>query len=99
ARLCKIRHSPKLVIDTLEEYDSAAGGTINVDVKSHDQMMLSWGKSGVTGDVDADDDALIDFYIIPDLQPNHGVGAADGLSDFDHNEGTAVRTAADGHKI
>ena len=87
-----IKHSPKLVIDGLNEYDSVVGGAINVDVKSYDQIMISWGKSGINGAVDVDDDAIMDFYIIPD-------NLGDGLSDYDHNGATAVRTAANGHKI
>ncbi len=87
-----IKHSPKLVIDGLDEYDSTPGGTVNVDVKSLDQIMISWGKSGINGATDVDDDAIIDFYIIPDA-------AADGLSDYEHNQAATVRTAVNGHKI
>jgi len=92
-----MKHSPKLVLDPLSEYETVAGGTYDINVSTVDQIMLSWGKTGTAGDVDADDDAIIDFYIIPDNLTTAGV--IDAGLDFANDDATGVRTAANGHKI
>lgn len=82
-----IKHSPRLQIDSMSEYDSDTGTPgIQIDVQNHDQLMISWGKSGTNGDIDTDDNAVIDFYLVLD------VTGANMLSDYAHNEATDIRT-------
>lgn len=75
-----IKHSPNLTIDALDEYDGSVAAGVQVDVKSIDTMMLSWGKTGVNGALDYDDSAVISFYIHKDTNT---------VSDYDHRGYTA----------
>ncbi len=80
-----IKHSPSLVIDVLNEYDSdAVTPQIDIETAEHDVIMLSWGKRGVNGDSDIDDSAVIEFYIAHD---------ADNLSDYASSDATGLRAA------
>ena len=78
--VANVKHSPQLTIDTLDEYDNDTGTAgYQINIQDHDTIMMSWGKtSGVAGDNDYDDSAVIEFYIAADEDPNT-------LSDYSYN--------------
>ena len=89
-----IRHSPALTIDVLTEYntgvDEDANADVTIDPADTDVIMISWGKSGIGGDVDLDDSATIEFYIDYDTDQN-------GTADYGNevaNEADNIRAAA-----
>lgn len=86
AETIAIKHSPSLTIESLAEYDSPAGGVVNIETASYDTIMLTWGKQGVSGDSDIDDSAVIEFYIAHD---------ADANSDYASSGATTLRAAVD----
>jgi flagellar hook assembly protein FlgD len=86
-----IKHSPNLTLDVLTEYDLATdpGNTADVTISADlsDVIMLSWSKSGIDGDKDIDDSALIEFYIDFDT-------GADGNADYGSTDAATIRTAS-----
>jgi len=86
-------HSPKLIIDALTEYntesrDTNSDANVTIDTASMDVIMLNWAKSGISGDSDIDDEAVIEFYIDQD--------DGDGLADYASDDGTTLRSDATG---
>ncbi|MFC1650418.1 T9SS type A sorting domain-containing protein [Candidatus Latescibacterota bacterium] len=80
----EIKNSPKLQLDVLDEYDSDQGGDdIDINVDEHDVIMISWAKNGAGGDLDIDDSAQIELYIVDDDPANitYGSGDATALRD------------------
>ncbi len=89
--LVTVKHSPNMTIDALTEYNKGTdllnGADVTIDASQTDVVMLSWGKTGVGGDVDIDDSATIEFYIDYD-------DAQNGTADYTHNAGATLRTDA-----
>lgn len=77
-----IKHSPDFEFDAWTEYDTDLAGPITdieLNIASHDKLVISWGKTGIDGDKDIDDSCLISFYIVhdtDDLSPYHNADAA-----------------------
>ena len=86
-----VKHSPNLTLDVLTEYnlgsDTGANADVTVAADLSDVIMLSWSKSGIDGDKDIDDSALIEFYIDYDT-------GADGNADYGSTDAATIRTAA-----
>jgi hypothetical protein len=85
-----IKHSPNLVFDTLVEYDLGTNtdgdaNAVAIDPSQSDVIMISWGKNGITGDMDIDDAAIIELYI--DYDDN-------AVADYGSTDASAIRTAA-----
>lgn len=80
-----VMHSPVMTIDGLTEYDSNGAAGYQINVQDHDSIMLSWGKSGVFGDNDYDDSAVIEFYIDYDTNT---------IADYSHDQATTLRQDA-----
>ncbi len=89
--LTYIKNSPRLKLDVLTEYDSDVTGDIDINVQDHDQIMISWAKSGVGGDIDIDDSATISLYINNETDNPAFVW---NLSDYGHDSAVALRAAA-----
>ncbi|MBN1290577.1 MAG: hypothetical protein JXB48_01975, partial [Candidatus Latescibacteria bacterium] len=86
-----IKHSPNLTLDVLTEYnlgaDTGNNADVTVDPSQSDVIMMSWGKSGVNGDIDIDDSATIEFYIDYDTDQN-------GTADYGSTDAATIRTAS-----
>jgi len=84
-----IKNSPRLRLDVLDEYDSNTGdGDIDINVQDHDQIMISWAKSGVSGDVDIDNSATIELYINNETD---NANQAWPLCDYGHDKAQDLR--------
>jgi hypothetical protein len=81
-----VNNSPKLLFDALTEYDTNGAAGIQVDVARQDVIMVSWGKSGINGDKDLDDSALIELYAVRDDTP--------ATPTYDYSEAALIRAAA-----
>ena len=82
-----LMHSPHLAIDAITEYNLGTDSDGDADVTIHpgesDVIMLSWGKSGVSGDKDIDDSCLISFYIDLDT-------SADNTADYGSDQAATL---------
>ncbi|MBT4610080.1 MAG: hypothetical protein HOC05_08570 [Gemmatimonadetes bacterium] len=76
-----VRHSPFLRLDDL---DAAMDGAsiITGGLRPQRFLTLGWGQSGVDGDVDADDEALISLY----LSPTPDISIPDGVAQIEQEE-------------
>ena len=102
----KLRHSPNLTIDVLSEYDlgddTGNNANVTIDPGLTDEIMISWGKSGVTGDIDVDDSALIEFYLVYDTgQTGNALYGNDvvGVINTIRTASSAAQTPTGVHKI
>ena len=86
-----IKHSPNLTFDVLTEYnlgtDTGNNADVTIDPSQSDVIMISWGKSGVGGDMDIDDSAIIELYIDYDSDAN-------GNADYGSTDAATIRTAS-----
>jgi hypothetical protein len=98
-----VKHSPDLVIDSLDEYnlgtDTASNADVTIDQSKTDVVMISWGKTGINGDRDIDDSCTIEFYVDYDTDANPDYGSDDFAAIRTAASSAAGNTATGTHKI
>ncbi|MFT5089493.1 MAG: hypothetical protein ACI8PG_003863 [Planctomycetota bacterium] len=86
ANQVRVRHAPFLRLDALNDQAFTAIDTISTGgVNPQRYISISWGRSGVGGDEDIDDDASIELYY-----------SAEKATDMDGGEGFFVPGGAEG---
>jgi hypothetical protein len=94
-----VRHAPFLRLDPLDDQVLSGADTVRSGgVRPQRFVSLTWGRSGIDGDGDADGDAQIDFYwsTVPAAGATAGFAVPGGAADLLEAVGSAAGQIASG---